>query len=187
MNSTFIPAADLKDLSTVELQSKFFQMSADVERLRQKCGKLPMAEASLQNVAPSWPCAACAGRSRKLSGTSRAASSSPLLFPANDGGPQKAKNYSRNALDDRYSGSSQYPVYVAPNASCRSYSAASLTFSFQKPVHMVHGVFVMTAISAWVICEYSGLPWQSDTSCQSESLRWDHYGRQGRQGPSPPG
>ena len=50
MNSTFIPVADLKDLSTVELQSKFFQMSADVERLRQKCGKLPMAEASLQNI-----------------------------------------------------------------------------------------------------------------------------------------
>ena len=50
MNSTFIPAADLKDLSTVELQSKFFQMSADVNRLRQKCGQLPMAEASLANV-----------------------------------------------------------------------------------------------------------------------------------------
>ena len=50
MNSTFIPAADLKDLSTVELQSKFFQMSADVNRLRQKCGQLPMAEASLQNI-----------------------------------------------------------------------------------------------------------------------------------------
>ncbi len=50
MNSTFIPASDLKDIETVELQSKFFQMSADVERLRQKCGQLPMAEASLQNV-----------------------------------------------------------------------------------------------------------------------------------------
>ena len=50
MNSTFIPAADLKDLSTVELQSKFFQVSADVNRLRQKCGQLPMAEASLQNI-----------------------------------------------------------------------------------------------------------------------------------------
>jgi hypothetical protein len=50
MNSTFIPASDLKDLPTVELESKFFQMSADVERLRQKGGKLPMAEASLQNV-----------------------------------------------------------------------------------------------------------------------------------------
>ena len=50
MNSTFIPAADLKELSTVELQSKFFQVSADVNRLRQKCGQLPMAEASLQNI-----------------------------------------------------------------------------------------------------------------------------------------
>ncbi len=50
MNSTLIPAADLKDLSTVELQSKFFQVSADVNRLRQKCGQLPMAEASLQNI-----------------------------------------------------------------------------------------------------------------------------------------
>ena len=47
MNSTFIPASDLKDLSTVELQSKFFQVSADVELLRQKCGQLPMAQASL--------------------------------------------------------------------------------------------------------------------------------------------
>lgn len=50
MNSTFIPASELKDVSTVELQSKFFQLSADVERLRQKCGALPMAEASLQNI-----------------------------------------------------------------------------------------------------------------------------------------
>ena len=50
MNSTFIPTSDLKDLSTVELQSKFFQMSADVNRLRQKCGQLPMAEASLSNI-----------------------------------------------------------------------------------------------------------------------------------------
>ena len=50
MNSTFIPASDLKDLSTAELQSKFFQVSHDVERLRQKCGSLPMAEASLQNI-----------------------------------------------------------------------------------------------------------------------------------------
>jgi len=50
VNSTFIPASELKDIETVELQSKFFQMSADVERLRQKCGRLPMAEASLQNV-----------------------------------------------------------------------------------------------------------------------------------------
>jgi len=50
MNSTFIPASDLKDLTTVELQSKFFQVSADVELLRQKCGRLPMAEASLANI-----------------------------------------------------------------------------------------------------------------------------------------
>jgi hypothetical protein len=50
MNSTFIPSSELKDLPTAELQSKFFQMQADVNRLRQKCGQLPMAEASLQNV-----------------------------------------------------------------------------------------------------------------------------------------
>lgn len=50
MNSTFIPSTELKELSTVELQSKFFQVSADVERLRQKCGQLPMAEASLSNI-----------------------------------------------------------------------------------------------------------------------------------------
>ena len=50
MNSTFIPASELKDVSTVELQSKFFLLSADVERLRQKCGALPHAEASLQNI-----------------------------------------------------------------------------------------------------------------------------------------
>ena len=50
MNSTFIPSTELKELSTVELQSKFFQVSQDVERLRQKCGQLPMAEASLANI-----------------------------------------------------------------------------------------------------------------------------------------
>ncbi|HEV8414168.1 MAG TPA: hypothetical protein VGQ49_11275 [Bryobacteraceae bacterium] len=50
MNSTLIPSTELKELSTVELQSKFFQVSADVERLRQKCGQLPMAEASLSNI-----------------------------------------------------------------------------------------------------------------------------------------
>ena len=50
MNSTFIPSSELKELPTVELQSKFFQMQADVEALRRKCGQLPMAEASLQNV-----------------------------------------------------------------------------------------------------------------------------------------
>jgi hypothetical protein len=42
MNSTFIPSTELKELSTVELQSKFFQVSQDVERLRQKCG--PVAD-----------------------------------------------------------------------------------------------------------------------------------------------
>jgi hypothetical protein len=50
MNSTFIPSTELKELSTVELQSKFFQVSQDVERLRQKSGQLPMAEASLSNI-----------------------------------------------------------------------------------------------------------------------------------------
>lgn len=50
MNSTLIPSTELKELSTVELQSKFFQVSQDVERLRQKCGQLPMAEASLANI-----------------------------------------------------------------------------------------------------------------------------------------
>ena len=50
MNSTLIPSTELKDLSTVELQSKFFRVSQDVERLRQKCGALPMAEASLSNI-----------------------------------------------------------------------------------------------------------------------------------------
>jgi hypothetical protein len=50
MTSTLIPSSELKDLETVELQSKFFQVSADVERLRQKCGQLPMAEASLANI-----------------------------------------------------------------------------------------------------------------------------------------
>ena len=50
MTSTFIPSTELKDIPTVELQSKFFQVSQDVERLRQKCGQLPMAEASLANI-----------------------------------------------------------------------------------------------------------------------------------------
>ena len=50
MNSTLIPSTELKDISTVELQSKFFEVSQDVERLRQKCGALPMAEASLANI-----------------------------------------------------------------------------------------------------------------------------------------
>lgn len=50
MNSTFIPSTELKDVSDVELQSKFFRVSQDVELLRQKCGQLPMAEASLANI-----------------------------------------------------------------------------------------------------------------------------------------
>lgn len=50
MTSTLITSEDLKDLSTVELQSKFFQMSRDVARLRQVCDALPLAETSLQNV-----------------------------------------------------------------------------------------------------------------------------------------
>jgi hypothetical protein len=50
MTSTLIPSTELQDLSTVELQSKFFQVSADVELLRQKCGQLPMAQASLENI-----------------------------------------------------------------------------------------------------------------------------------------
>jgi len=50
MNSTLIPSTELKELSAVELQSKFFQVSQDVELLRQKCGQLPMAEASLANI-----------------------------------------------------------------------------------------------------------------------------------------
>lgn len=50
MNSTFIPSTELKDVSTVELQSKYFRIAQDVELLRQKCGQLPMAQASLENV-----------------------------------------------------------------------------------------------------------------------------------------
>jgi hypothetical protein len=50
MNSTFIPARELKDLSTAELESKFFQVAHDIEYLRQKAGRLPMAEASLANI-----------------------------------------------------------------------------------------------------------------------------------------
>jgi hypothetical protein len=50
MNSTLIPSTELKELSSVELQSKFFRVQQDVELLRQKCGQLPMAEASLANI-----------------------------------------------------------------------------------------------------------------------------------------
>ena len=50
MTSTLIPPSDLKDLNTTELQSKFFQVAADVARLRRVCQELPMAEASLWNI-----------------------------------------------------------------------------------------------------------------------------------------
>jgi hypothetical protein len=50
MTSTLITSEDLKDLSTAELQSKFFRMRNDVERMRQVCAELPLAEASLHNV-----------------------------------------------------------------------------------------------------------------------------------------
>jgi len=50
MNSTFIPSTELNDLSELELRSKYFRIATDVELLRQKCGQLPMAEASLANV-----------------------------------------------------------------------------------------------------------------------------------------
>ena len=50
MTSTLIPSTELQDLSTVDLLSKFFQVSADVELLRQKCGQLPMAEAFASRI-----------------------------------------------------------------------------------------------------------------------------------------
>jgi hypothetical protein len=50
MTSTLITSEDLKDLGAAELQSKFFRMREDVERLRQACAALPLAEASLHNV-----------------------------------------------------------------------------------------------------------------------------------------
>ncbi len=50
MTSTLITSEDLKDLSRAELQSKFFRMREDVERLRKTCAELPLAEASLANV-----------------------------------------------------------------------------------------------------------------------------------------
>ena len=51
MTNTLITSEDLQDLSTPELQSKFFQVSRDVARLRQTCDALPLAEASLRNIA----------------------------------------------------------------------------------------------------------------------------------------
>jgi hypothetical protein len=50
MTSTLIPPSDLKELPTTELQSKFFQVVADVARMRRVCEALPMAEASLRNI-----------------------------------------------------------------------------------------------------------------------------------------
>jgi hypothetical protein len=50
MNSTLITSEDLKDLGADELQSKFFRMSRDVERMRSDCAALPLAEESLRNV-----------------------------------------------------------------------------------------------------------------------------------------
>lgn len=48
--STLITSEELTHLNAEELQSKFFRMSGDVERMRQQCKDLPLAEASLQNV-----------------------------------------------------------------------------------------------------------------------------------------
>lgn len=50
MTTTLIPTSDLKELDTAELQSKFFQVAADVARLRQECQQLPLAEQSLHNI-----------------------------------------------------------------------------------------------------------------------------------------
>jgi hypothetical protein len=50
MTSTLITSEDLKDLSTAELKSKFFRMREDVERMRETCAALPLAEQSLANV-----------------------------------------------------------------------------------------------------------------------------------------
>jgi hypothetical protein len=50
MTSTLISPNDLKDESTTELQSKFWQVAADISRMRQVCAELPLAEASLHNI-----------------------------------------------------------------------------------------------------------------------------------------
>lgn len=50
MTSTLITQDELKDLDTAELQSKFFQVSSDVARMRQQAAALPLAEASLRNI-----------------------------------------------------------------------------------------------------------------------------------------
>jgi len=50
MSNTLIPPTELKDVSTTELQSKFFAVMTDIARLRRACEELPMAEASLRNI-----------------------------------------------------------------------------------------------------------------------------------------
>jgi hypothetical protein len=50
MTSTLISSTDLKDESTAELQSKFWQVAADISRMRQVCAELPLAEQSLSNI-----------------------------------------------------------------------------------------------------------------------------------------
>lgn len=50
MTSTLITQDELKDLDAGELQSKFFKVSGDVARLRQRAEALPLAEASLRNI-----------------------------------------------------------------------------------------------------------------------------------------
>ena len=51
MTNTLITADDLKDLSTDELQSKFFKVSRDVAKMRETVQELPLAEQSLRNIA----------------------------------------------------------------------------------------------------------------------------------------
>jgi len=50
MNSTFIPASDLKDLSTWNCNLNSSKCLRDVNRLRQKCGQLRWPKRSLQNI-----------------------------------------------------------------------------------------------------------------------------------------
>lgn len=50
MTSILITATDLKDETTTELQSKFWNVAADIARMRQVCAELPLAEASLRNI-----------------------------------------------------------------------------------------------------------------------------------------
>jgi hypothetical protein len=50
MTSTLITASDLKDETTTELQSKFWNVAADISRMRQVVAELPLAEASLRNI-----------------------------------------------------------------------------------------------------------------------------------------